>query len=153
LNDDLIRQVKNLQRRVDQLVKPEVPIWVDWTPTVTQSVSVTVTVIEAKYRTDYDLVHIYCRLTVTGAGTAGNAIIVSGWPSAINPSPAPVPWPLGVGEIQDVGTAVYFGTPRISTASTALSLQYHSTNNAVGVNPNFGLVANDLINLNMYWKR
>ena len=51
---ELIRQMNRMQQEIDSLVKPEVgtagsTVWTDWTPTVTQSGSVTITVDYARY--------------------------------------------------------------------------------------------------------
>ena len=51
--------------------------WTSWTPTVTQSVSVTVTVTRAKYARYGRTIHWTCQLAVTGTGTAANPIYVS----------------------------------------------------------------------------
>ena len=52
--------------------------WVDWTPTVTQSGSVTVTVTRAKYKLINKVCHLNVLLAITGAGTANNAIVIAG---------------------------------------------------------------------------
>ena len=149
--EDLIRQVNRLQQQVDGLIKPEVGRWIDWTPTVKQSGAVTVTITEAKYNVTQSDVRIYCRLTVTGSGTAANQIRVSGFPAAIRPVPGPAPWPLGVGIVLDTGTGNYYGTPIVATA-TEIAIVYSITGGIIGVSPNFALANGDFIYLNMYWK-
>ena len=51
--------------------------WETWTPTVTQSGSVTCTVTYAKYAQIQKLVVASAYLTVTGTGTANNPVLVS----------------------------------------------------------------------------
>jgi hypothetical protein len=126
-------------------------VWTDWTPTVTQLVSVAVTVTEAKYKVKDSDVRIYCQLAVTGTGTAGNTIAIAGWPSAITPNPAPNNWPLGSAVIVDTGTAEYEGIPVIRSGSI-IAIASPASNTFVGVNPNFALANGDFIELNMYWK-
>lgn len=149
---ELTRQFNLLRQEFDNLVKPEVGRWIDWTPAVIQSGSVAVTVVEAKYRMSWEDIRIYCHLTVTGTGTAANAIIVSGWPSTINPSPGPNTWPVGVGVIVDQGIEIYEGVVSLNINNTQVSLWSPTTNTWVGANPSFALVSGDIIYFNMYWK-
>ena len=55
--------------------------WTSWTPTVTQSGSVTVTVTSATYGRWGRMIVSRMRLTVTGSGTAANAIQIGGLPA------------------------------------------------------------------------
>jgi hypothetical protein len=56
--------------------------WSTWTPTVTQSGSVTVTVNRASYARYGRTIHATAFLTVTGAGTISNAVVIGGLPAA-----------------------------------------------------------------------
>lgn len=150
---DLTRNYNALKATVDRLVKPEVGQWVDWTPTVTQSGSVTVTVTAAEYKLSQGKVDIYCHLTVTGTGTAGNDILVGGWPAAIAPSPTPVYWPVGTGVIVDSGTEAYEGVVSINDVDTTkIALRSPTTNDWIGSNPSFALASSDQILFNMHWR-
>lgn len=149
---DLIRQVNKLQTTVDGLIKPEIGRWLDWSPTVDQGGAVAATITEAQYKANRDDVRIYCQLAITGAGVAANAIIIAGWPTAINPSPGPSSWPVGVGVIVDSGTEAYEGVVGINS-SNQLSLFSPTTNNFVGANPSFALANGDSIYFNLHWKR
>ncbi len=51
--------------------------WNTWTPTVTQSGSVTVTVTRATYFRAGRLIEFHASLAVTGSGTSSNAILMS----------------------------------------------------------------------------
>lgn len=149
---DLIRQVNELQAQVDDLVKPEVPGWADWTPTVTQSVSVAATIIYARYITIGRLVLVECRLAITGTGTAGNAILVDGIPAAIAP--------VHSGNQADArGTFIIFDA---SVGWYTGSLYPNSNSNIafkidggtiVGINPNFALANTDRIGFSAAWER
>lgn len=60
---------------------------VDWTPVITQAVNVTYTLIVARYVTiPPKLVFLEVRLDITGAGTGGQGIVISGLPTAIQPA-------------------------------------------------------------------
>lgn len=51
--------------------------WVSWTPTVTQSGSVTVTNTRSRYTRHGRTIHFSINVSVTGSGTASNEIVVS----------------------------------------------------------------------------
>jgi hypothetical protein len=53
-----------------------------WTPTVTQSGSVTVTINHATYQRVGRMITAKAILTVTGSGTASNAVIIGGLPAS-----------------------------------------------------------------------
>lgn len=82
LYQELVKQINNLQKQVDGLIKPEVGRWIDWTPVITQNVNVTFTKNYARYMSFFNSVILSCEMTVTGAGTAGNNIVISGIPLA-----------------------------------------------------------------------
>ena len=92
--------------------------WLDWTPTVTQSASVSVTVARAKYMRLGRLIIGDCQLTVTGAGTGGNAVRVS----------MPVTWahgntriPLGAGIINDDSANFFYDGKLVALSTTAFA--------------------------------
>jgi hypothetical protein len=51
--------------------------WTTWTPTLTQSGSVTVTVTRATYARSGRKIEFHAQLSVTGSGTGSNAILMS----------------------------------------------------------------------------
>lgn len=51
--------------------------WTSWTPTVTQSGSVTVTNTRSRYARYGRTIHFTCYLTVTGSGTGNNEIAIA----------------------------------------------------------------------------
>lgn len=55
--------------------------WTSWTPTITQSGSVTCTVNRATYARYGRTIHATAFLTVTGSGTANNAVVIGGLPA------------------------------------------------------------------------
>jgi hypothetical protein len=113
-----------------------------WTPTVTQSGSVAVTVNSARYRIQGKLCHVQARLTITGSGTAGNGIIIGGQPSAIQAVSSEII--IGHFLLLDAGTAYYIGAIR---AVTATNWQFfaHLEASSVGADPSFALAPGDVI--------
>jgi hypothetical protein len=95
--------------------------WTSWTPTVTQSGSVTVTVTRAKYARYGRTIHFTCQVSVTGTGTASNPIYVS----------LPVTAVSGVGEhggsgyLYDSSSATYY--PCVIVGATTTTFQMLGT--------------------------
>lgn len=89
-----------------------------YTPTVTQSGSVTVTVNTAVYQKVGQWVTGTLFLTVTGSGTGGNAIAVS-LPSASTPTTG---FALGHGYLFDSSASAYYPFVAYRSASTAMQL-------------------------------
>jgi len=110
----------------------------DWTPTVTQSGSVSITITYAKYCTIGPLTYICANIAITGAGTGNNNIAIGGIPNdpASNGDYGNI-WINDNGTAYRVGAAIYVGSSqflcRIDGAGTA------------GVNPNFALASGDAI--------
>jgi hypothetical protein len=120
--------------------------WVDWTPTITQSVAVAININRAKYLVRGNKVNIFAELTVTGAGVAGNAIVIGGMAVAIQPTGL-----IGLGIstlgtccVLDSGTAAYYGFLTANIAS-AFRLRDSNTRDDIGVNPNFALANTDVV--------
>lgn len=130
-------------------------VWVEigglsgtWTPTVTQSGSVTVTVTFATYKIRGRVVHTEIRLDVTGSGTGANDIVIGGQPAAIQPTHVPTQiFPLGNCVVRDSGTADYFGFV-VPQSATDWRLKDSNTRGSIGTNPNFALANGDVITLN-----
>ena len=117
-----------------------------WTPTVTQSVAVAVTVDFAFYTRIGQLAHVEFSLTVTGAGTGGNAIVIAGQPAAIQPINTTGIAPIGAFIILDNGTAYYVGSV-YAVGATNWQMFIHNSVNSVGAVPSFALAAGDIISL------
>lgn len=103
-----------------------------WTPTVTQSGAVTVTVNYATYQRRGR--EVTCRFSVsaTGAGTANNAVTIGGLPF----TSAHTSLPIGIGYLSDASVPfVYAGMTFWLETSTTLNL-LGTTNNA---NPRAGI--------------
>lgn len=92
--------------------------WTAWTPTVTQSTSVSVTVTRAVYAQHGKTVHVMADLAVTGSGTAANAVVIGGLP--VNAATS---------SLQVIGDGVLLDTSATDTFTGVL--QFASTNNTL----------------------
>lgn len=115
-----------------------------WTPTLTQSGTVTKTVTFAEHLALGKLVWWSTILTVTGSGTSANAVTL-GLPVAARSGTSQK---VGEGRIVDSGTAA--NTQNVtwwatSGASTCIALVSANAETGYGVAPANGLAANDLV--------
>ena len=137
---DLIRRINILEVRLDNLDQPETPGWVNWTPTVDQGGSVTVTVDNARVFYDNGKVDLICDVTVTGSGTAANAIQVSGLPYNIEHTAGRVAmgnYIIVAGGTNYVGTVDNFGANLLRFMSDQAGF--------VGTNPSVALSSGNTI--------
>lgn len=150
----LVTEITGLQRRVERLERIESPgEWQDWTPTLTQNVSVSFTTSYARYLTVGRLVVVRCLLLITGAGTGGNVIVVGGIPAAIAPAHSgATPITTGAFSYFDTGTSFYAGSVFPVGVST---LQFICSGVAsyLGATPNFAAANGDRISFNAVWER
>lgn len=148
--EDLIRRLTRLERFIDGLIKPEVSRWIDWTPTVTQSGAVTVTVTFARYVVQGNTVQLRASLAVTGTGTIANPVVIGGLPTPL--SPVNVAGVVGEIRIFDSGTAFYVGSLEIFTATSFKGFAHLETD-AIGVDPSFALANGDNISFQAAYER
>lgn len=107
----------------------------NWTPTVTQSGSVTVTVNRAKYTKAGRWVTLKMNLTVTGAGVAGNAVSIGGLPFT---AAAADNGPIGTGLIFDSSAADDIAGFAFLTSTTLIQfLGCRSAGNILGIGAGF----------------
>ena len=118
-----------------------------WTPTVTQSGSVAVTVNRAIYHVMGRLVSTQVVLSVTGAGTGANAVAIGGQPSILQ---SPTGGIIGTGMIYDVSVGFNVGAVYVQGA-TDWRIFCHNEANAAGITPNFALASDDIIYLNIVY--
>lgn len=126
--------------------------WQTWTPTVTQSGAVTVTVTYAKYIALAQTVILRAYLSVTGAGTAGNAIVIGGLPSPLAPAHTGTISVIGTGQIQDTGTAQYVGS-LVAVGAADLRIMTDGNSTYAGVTPSFALASGDIISFMASYER
>lgn len=123
--------------------------WTTFTPTMTQSASLTVTVTYAAYLLIGKLAVVQMRLAITSAGTASNNILVGSIPAAIAPKRT------DASAISVAGTFLYFdaSAPLIYqggaafNASTTLTLLTTGVANAFGLTPAVTAANGDLVSL------
>lgn len=118
-----------------------VDAWTAYTPTLTQSNTVTKTVARAVYTRVGRLITCTFYLAVTGSGTAGNTV-VAGLPveaasaNSMN----------GAGQIFDTSTTTRYGGLWIGSGATAVVLAGDWAGaSGWGVNPNVALASGDVI--------
>jgi hypothetical protein len=122
--------------------------WESYTPTLTQSSTVTKTVTYAKYTQINKLCIVNVRLDVTGAGTAANSVVV-GLPL----TSASANINIGSVSIFDASVSTnYSGTCLLTTTSTVSFTGDWSGNNLWGAAPNVALAANDQIHISLQYE-
>jgi hypothetical protein len=119
----LAREVAALRRRVEALEHgPEVGgVGFDWVPTLTQGVAVTFTADLARYTTQAQTVTVTCRLGVTSAGMAGQAITIGGLPFA--PLYTSAYAPRGAGEVFVAAVGAPRGGMAMTPSGTTVKLR------------------------------
>jgi hypothetical protein len=125
--------------------------WLDWTPTVTQSGSVSCTITEAKYCIIGKVCHIYADIAITGAGTGANAVIIGGLPAACIPA-SPIWTGIGTGRVYDTSTSTsYVGMLVSANPVTSLLISIDGAG-SFGANPNVALANGDDIRITAMYR-
>ncbi len=150
---ELIREINRLREIVDNLVEPEVGRWVDWTPTVTQGVAVTLTVDYARYILLDQLVVTVVNLDITSAGTNGVAIIIGGVPTIIQPVNTGLVDVIGNGVVNTVVPIVNHDSALISVGVSDWRFVANNSSNYVGFNPAIALANTDKISFQASYER
>ena len=115
------------------LIAPAHGALTSWTPTVTQSGSVTVTNTRSVYQRIGRMIAGSFNLSVTGSGTGSNAIIVGALPATA----AAASVSAGVGEILDTSAASKVGGRVFIASTTTFDFRYFSS---VAVDNRLGIV-------------
>jgi len=116
--------------------------WVDFTPTLTQNVTVTKTTTVARYCQIQKTVVGNMKLDVTGAGTAGQ-FVLTGLPlAARSANSSMVMW----GFIYDASANTVYNVSGFLASTTTVYFLYQ-TGNAWGSSPNIALASGDQLNL------
>jgi len=121
-------------------------VTVDYTPTLTQGVAVTKTVLQARYFQFQKFVVGQMILNCTSAGTAGSVLSV-GLPisaRAVNSMTA-------FGYIYDANTNVMYNVVGYAATGTTLNF-FYQTGNAFGVSPAVTIANGDQISLNFSYE-
>lgn len=142
MESDITQELFKLKKQVDSLPTPEVSIWVDWTPTVTQNTAVSISIIFARYTVIHKTVHIRARIQMTGAGGGNNSILVAGFPHNISN----VGGIIGTMLVTDTGVGFYQGALSVNSATGAVGRAHGQTSN-IGATPAFTLASGDFIDI------
>ncbi len=141
----LTRQFVGMAKRLERLeVQERGPRWHDWTPTITQSGSVSCTITQAKYARIGKMVFVVAKLDVTGTGTAGNAIVIGGIPTAIAPAQTGSGVCVGSALVVDAGTTTYACSLQ-APFSDQFYFRTGTNSGALGATPSFALASGDII--------
>jgi hypothetical protein len=121
---------------------------VDYTPTLTQSATVTKTVVMARYFQFQKFFTGQILMNCTGAGTIGNAVQI-GLPFAVKTS-SPM---TGFGYIYDASTNTIYNLSFVPFAPGGATLAgFYQTGNVFGVSPNLALANGDQIAINFSYE-
>lgn len=125
--------------------------WTAYTPTLTQSATVTKTLNYAKYARSGNTVFVQLAMTVTGAGTGANAVLI-GLPVAAANAASLACW--GVGTIYDASANLAYKGVAVVSSSTAASIWASSTSvNALGVADfTAALAVGDIVDLSIMYE-
>jgi len=116
-------------------------VWENYTPTLTQSATVTKTIVIARYCQFQKTIIGQLVLNATSAGTAGNAVQI-GLPIAARTAGAV----LGSGYIYDSSTNTIYGGPFYAFSGTTMAM-FYQTGNPWGISPNIALANTDQISM------
>jgi hypothetical protein len=121
-------------------------VTVDYTPTLTQGVTVTKTVVQARYFQFQKFVTGQILMNCTSAGTAGSVVAV-GLPISARATNSMTAF----GYIYDANTNVMYNVTGYSATGTTLNF-FYQTGNAFGVSPAVTLANTDQISLNFSYE-
>jgi len=118
--------------------------WTSWTPVVTQSVNVTFTNTRSRFARYSRTIHFVTSMTVTGTGTASNAIAVS---TPVTAAAGSVP--VGQGWVFDNSAGIgYIGIAQLVTTTTFSVIASGAGGNFLGAQTmTAGLASGDIIYL------
>lgn len=151
--DDLTREINKLWAVINDLIEPEVGRWITWTPTVDQGGAVAVTVNYARYIILNEIVVVQARLTLTGAGVAGNEIDIGGQPAIIEPANVGILNVIGNGIIQDANLTTIYQGALVANAVGQWKTYADGNAAAIGATPNFALASGDVISFVATYER
>lgn len=118
--------------------------YTNWTPTITQGVAVSVTVTEAVYSIIGETCHVQVKLAVTGAGTAGQQIVIGGMPTVAQPALFGAGVVAGTAHVLDSGTTNHTGD-LMATSATQFKILVDENDDYLGATPSFALASGDTI--------
>ena len=121
--------------------------WVDYTPTLTQSATVTKTISNARYCQIQKTVFVQVYLIATSAGTAGN-IVKIGLPIAARAANSST---TGIAQLYDASTNLMYVSSAYLDSATACAFLYQ-TGSPFGISPTITLGAGDQLQMNLTYE-
>jgi hypothetical protein len=121
--------------------------WVDYTPTLTQSATITKTISNARYCQIQKTVFVQVYLIATSAGTAGN-IVKIGLPIAARAANSST---TGIAQLYDASTNIMYVSSAYLDSTTACAFLYQ-TGNPFGVSPAITIAAGDQLQMNLTYE-
>lgn len=141
--EGMMRALGDLGRRTERLECIETGgEWADWTPTLTQGGTVSLTIQEAKYSIVGRVCHVYARLTATAGGTVSNVINVGGLPYSL--AYTGDVFAVGSAFILDAGTVLYHAAAAPASATT-LKFGVSGLTDYLGTTGGYTLANNDIV--------
>lgn len=125
--------------------------WTSFTPGLDQNGARSATVVVARYAIFGKLAVVRVSLNVTGAGSAGSVVILTGIPAAIAPLDVSFTRPVGQFVYYDTGTAYYVGAV-IQVAPTQLKFLTDGRADYLGASPSFATANGDELHLTACWE-
>jgi hypothetical protein len=124
--------------------------WETWTPTVTQSATVTCTNTLSRYGRIQKTVFVTTYQTVTGAGTAGSNVILT-VPVNFQSNSGQM---VGFGWVYDASTTTIYNVMVYAASTSTVVLMYtpNATGGGFGSNPAVTLAVNDQIRITLIYE-
>lgn len=134
--------------------RPALIDWIAFTPVVTQLGNVTIGAGSyGYYHVAASRVEVEIYIEITGTGTTNNAIVVSGWPSALNAA-GQGRLVYGSGRVYDASSTVYIGAA-VANGASGLSIEVTGAGGnwqVVGQLPNIALANGAQIAIRASWR-
>ena len=119
--------------------------WTDWTPTVTQGVSVAATVDWARYCLIGKLALVQVHLSITGSGTATSPIGIDGQPAALYSARTGTYARIGGAFVLDASPVAHYEGSVMAPATTTWRIISHGSTGWHGTSPAQTLASGDVI--------
>ena len=153
MSDELVRRVNDLQRQVENLIKPELGRWVTIAPSLYQAADVAKTVNYARAFVENRKATVILKLTATAAGTITNNIYAL-LPAIYTPaSGATATLPLGEGTYVDGAVHYTCGVFYLAIVgglpAFGLRVATITDGNVIGVNPNIAVASGDVLSFDV----
>ncbi len=154
MSDELVKRLNDLQRQVDNLIKPELGRWVTIVPSLYQAAAVAATVNYARAFVENKKATVMVRLTATAAGTIANNIYILLPATLIPASGITTTQPLGTAFYLDSGTAHYQGIAAYiadvgGLPAIAIFNATVTDGNVIGVNPSIAVASGDVFSFDV----